>query len=96
MGGGDVRRPPGPATQTAVCVPSIRVADHTDDCLMVRYLALPDDDREWYPDVLGGRSDLCTCGANPGSNALLPELQDVVEELREHVEACEDWPRRRG
>ena len=62
---------------------------HADDCLMLRYAALPDEDREWFPVELGGRPDLCTCGANTGPNALRPEVQDVVEELREHVEAGE-------
>jgi hypothetical protein len=41
---------------------------------MLRYTALPNEDREWFPVELGGRPDLCTCAANPGSNALLPEL----------------------
>jgi hypothetical protein len=63
--------------------------EHADDCLMRRYLALPDEAREWFPVELGGRPDLCTCGGNPGSNALRPEVQDVVEELRERVEAVE-------
>jgi hypothetical protein len=58
-------------------------SEHADDCLMRRYLALPDEAREWFPVELGGRPDLCTCGVNPGSNAHRPEVQDVVEELRD-------------
>jgi hypothetical protein len=55
---------------------------HADDCLLRRYLALPEEDQDWFPSELGGVPDLCTCGANPGSNALRPEVRDLVEEMR--------------
>ena len=48
-------------------------AEQSNVCAVsVRYLALPNEDRKWFPDELGGRPDLCTCGTTSGSTRSCP------------------------
>lgn len=64
--------------------------NHTDDCLKTRYCYdISDDDREHWPYPFTGREELCTCDANPHSQAKQAELAEHVTELRDYIDSCE-------
>jgi hypothetical protein len=66
---------------------------HLPDCLMTRYVALPSDDREYWPPAFESRPDLCTCGVYPRAKAALPEHEGDRRDLEEFLDRVER-PRR--
>lgn len=62
---------------------------HPADCLMERYCALSDEDRQYWPDGFNSRPDLCTCGINAGAQAQQPEYADHRRELEDTLRIFE-------
>jgi hypothetical protein len=55
------------------------------DCLMTRYVRLPDGNREYWPDGFRSRYDLCSCGVNTNAEAARPERAADRHRLEEFL-----------